>query len=185
MPTPKNPPKHDKNDRNLISTESDAYLSGLYQEFSGQVKRYHDLTAELLSLEARIELAEKTLSLTRDHLAMTIARTDSATPRGWDETLKSARFVGVRLADACMLLLQENKKMTLQELLIGLNKSMYRFHTNSPLREIHAALLRQPWVKKVGQTWTWTGNAEQQLPLRLRVLERPKVAGGLKDGSGK
>lgn len=184
MPTPKHAPKPEKPNQYLISTEANAFLNGLYREFREQAKRYHDLTAELLSLEARIELAEKTLCLTRDHLAMTIARTDSSTPRDWDEALRSTRFVGVRLADACMALLQENKKMTPQEILVGLNKAMFRFRTNSPLREIHAALLRQNFAKKVGPSWVWTGKAGHQLPLRLRTASG-KTAERSQNGSTK
>jgi len=78
------------------------------------------------------------------------------------------RFVGVRLVDACHALLQERNKMTTAELLKELNAGMYRFRTNSPLREIHAALLKQRRAKKVGDQWIWVGGGEQ-IPMRLRV----------------
>ncbi len=173
-PAPKPIPREDE--KHLISSESNSYLRGLFAEFRSQIERYSALTSHLLNLEARIELVEKTLCLTRDHLAMSIKQTEAATPRDWEQHLKGVRFVGVRLADACMALLQEAHKMTPEEILVGLNKGMFRFRTNSPLREIHAALLRQPSVKKVGETYVWTGGTHKQMPLRLRTTNIPTVA---------
>lgn len=165
-PKPKEHPPAPRTQTN----EATSYLGGLFAAFHEQTQQYAQLTSQLLHLEARIELAEKTLSLTRDHLNMTINQTDSAAPHAWDKVLLSVRFVGVRLADACTALLKEKKKLTPDELLSGLNSGMYRFRTNSPLREIHAALLKQSSVKRVGQYWLWSGTAEQ-LPLRLRVVK--------------
>ena len=158
--------------RQVHTHESTAYLQGLFNAFQEHVAEYNAMTAHLLEMEARIELAEKTLSLTRDHLNMTINQTEGAAPHEWDKVLNSVRFVGVRLADACMALLQEStqKKLTPDELLNQLNHGMFRFRTNSPLREIHAALLKQSSVKRSGSHWVWTGKAEQ-LPLRLRVMK--------------
>jgi hypothetical protein len=172
-----------KHNKPLSTTEATSFLRGLFQEFLAQTERYGKLTGDLLSLEARIELAEKMLCLTRDHLAMTIKNTDSALPNDWDSVLKSVRFVGIRLGDACIALLQERNRMTQEEILRGLNAGMFRFRTNSPLREIHAALLRHPSVKKEGRIWIWTGSNEQ-MPLRLRV-EKSLMVGPeiLKDGT--
>ncbi len=175
MPKENKPAQHRPLDPNQFSVESDAYLQGLFQELHRQGEQYLNYTEQVRNLEARLELAEKTLALTRDHLAMTIKRTDSARPRDWTKTFEHYRFVGVRLADACMALLQENKKMTSDELLAALNKGLFRFRTNSPQREIHAAMLRQSFAKKSGGCWTWTGKAEQQLPMRLRQTARPTV----------
>jgi hypothetical protein len=156
--------------------ESTAFLSGLFNELHQQMHKYNSLTGNLLSLEARIELAEKTLCLTRDHFAMTVARTQDALRKDWSTVLKSVRFVGVRLADACAKALQENTKMTPEQLLRELNDGMFRFRTNSPLREIHAALMRHPHVKKSGGSYVWVAPPmEEQLPMRLRVMEREIV----------
>src|SRR5260370_4671575 len=121
--------------------EATSFLRGLFDEFQQQKERYANMTAGLLSLEARIELAEKTLCLTRDHLAMSIEKTDSAVPNDWTKILNSVRFVVRRLADAGVTLLQDHGTMTPKEILTALNNGMFRFRTNSPLREIHAALL--------------------------------------------
>ena len=158
-----------------ITLESTLYMQGIFDAFREKKKEYVGLTAHLHQIEGQIDLAEKTLSLTRDYLAMAVKQTKHAAPHDWDTVLKSVRFVGVRLADACAVLLQESssKKLMPEKLLEGLNDGMFRFRTNSPLREIHAALLKQASVKRVGQQWTWVGNSEQ-LPLRLRVV-RPAV----------
>lgn len=176
MPKNKRAIAHDKPKHTHTTHESTAYLGGLFQEFCELTKKYNDLTGHLLSLEARIELAEKTLCLTRDHFAMTIARTQDAVPNDWSKVLNSVRFVGVRLADACAKSLQEHGKMTPEKLLRDLNDGMFRFRTNSPLREIHAALLRHPYVRKSGGVYTWVAPpAEKQLPMRLRVVRREMV----------
>jgi hypothetical protein len=154
--------------------EATAFVRGLFREFQEQTQKYHSLTAQLFALEGQIELVEKTLCLTRDHLAMTIRNTESAAPHDWDKVFHKVRFVGVRLADACKVLLQEKQKLTPEGLLAGLNEGMFRFRTNSPQREIHAALLRQSFAKKVGGAYEWLGEAEQQMPLRMRAM-RPRT----------
>ena len=164
------PKKHTNPDATETALEATSFLHGLFHEFQQQKQRYAGLAGELLSLEARIELVEKTLCLTRDHLAMSINKTDSAIPRDWAMVLSSVRFVGMRLADACLTLLRENQKMTPKEIVCGLNTGMFRFRTSSPQREIHAALLRQTSVKRVGNYWTWVGDGEQ-IKMRFRVVK--------------
>jgi hypothetical protein len=167
---------------NEISAESSSFLNALYQELNVQATKYKQLTRSLLDLEARVDLAEKTMCLTRDHLMSAIDRSDSAAPYDWSATLKQFRFVGVRLADACMALLKENQKMTAQEIFIGLNEGMYRFRTSAPLREIHAALLRQNFAKKdEDQSWVWTGTDEES-PMRPQVILRTPVASPVSEG---
>jgi hypothetical protein len=162
------------------TAEATAYLRGSYAEFLEQKKRYGHLTVEMLALQARVDLAERNLALTRDHLAITVSKTQDALPNDWAKALASARFVGVRLADACVAVLQERRRLSPTELLRAVNDGMFRFRTNAPLREIHAALLRHPHAKKVDGVWVWTGpgKGEEQQRLRLVgnsevVLERP------------
>ena len=164
MPTTNDKPKT----RLHPTIEVDGYVDGLYKEFHSQAHRYMELTRHFMEVEARVELAEKNLCLTRDHLAAAIARIDNATPRDWKKTFASVRFVGYRLADACVKLLRERKKLTSQQLLEALNNGMYRFRTNTPLREIHAALLRQQYAKRQGDTWIWRGPKKQET--RLQVI---------------
>jgi len=173
MPKLKKPTEHQ------VTTEASAFLGGLFTEFKEQTEKYQDLTAELFSLQAQIELAEKTLCLTRDHLAMVIDRTECYAPKNWDQVLQTVQFVGVRLADACSALLRKHKRLTPTQFLSGLNQGMFRFRTNSPLREIHAALLRQSFAKKDGDAYVWIGKAEKQMPLRMRVIKAPMLSQGV------
>ena len=169
-----NPADHRKSPEQKSGTtaESTAYLSGLFSEFLEQQHKYSQLTEELLSLEARIELAEKTLCLTRDHFKMTVARTQDALPKDWNKVLNSVRYVGIRLADACAQSLREHGKLTPEQLLRDLNEAMFRFRTNSPLREIHAALLRHPHVKKCSGAYVWVAPPDaKQVPMRLRMIK--------------
>ena len=175
MPKENKPAKQKEVNPDHFSVEADAYLQGLFQELHRQGQQYMQYTEQRHNLEARLELAEKTLSLTRDHLAMTIRRTDSATPRDWTHTLERFRFVGVRLMDACMALLQEKKKMTADELLAALNKGLFRFRTNSPQQRSTPPCCVRPSRKKNGSHWVWTGKVEQQLPMRLRLASNPNM----------
>jgi hypothetical protein len=165
--------KPDPNDADHIATsEAMAFIEGLQGEFAQQITKYHQLTRALLGLEARVELAEKQLCLTRDHLAMVVEKTDCVAPRDWKKTFESVRFVGYRLVDACLELLQEKKIMTAKELLEELNHRMFRFRTNTPFREIHAALLRQTSIKRTKDGWTWIGaDAEQKRFTLVRGTE--------------
>jgi hypothetical protein len=150
--------------------ESGAYLDGLFEDFSQQVGRYHELTAHLMGLEARLELAEKTLILTRDHLGMALKTSEGDTTHhrhNWKQLSTKVRFVGMRLVDACTSVLKEHGKMTPQDLLDAINEGTFRFRTNAPLREIHAALLRHPHVNREGAYYIWTAPKEEQIKMQL------------------
>src|SRR5882762_10031357 len=91
--------------------ESSAYLEGLFDDFEQQMNRYKSLTAHLMGLEARLDLAEKTLSLTRDHLKIALQDMEGNrrqyTPRFTRESAK-VRFLGMRLIDACEQVMAEH-----------------------------------------------------------------------------
>lgn len=140
------------------TVEATYFLGGLFGEFRKQVDRYKALTCQLMDLEARIEITEKTLCVIRDHLAVTIETTETAMPHDWEPILRSVRFVGLRLVDACVILLQERKRLTQKEIINELNAGTFRFRTNSPIREIHAALMRHPMVRREEDCWVWIGD---------------------------
>jgi hypothetical protein len=181
------PKKREKTD----TLESGAYLDGLFQDFSQQVARYHELTAHLMGLEARLELAEKTLILTRDHLKMALKTSEGDTTRhfrDWKSLATKVRFVGMRLVDACTAVLKEHVKMTPTKLLETINEGTFRFRTNAPLREIHAALLRHPHVNREGDFYIWTAPKEEQMRMPLKLSkqasttspeDKPKIAAAL------
>lgn len=161
MPKPMPPLSH-------TTVEATAFLAGLHQEFRDQIEKYRDLTRQLHEMEARVELTEKTLCLIREHLRLAVGRAEAAFPRDWERDFNAVRFVGVRLADACVAVLRDlGGPLSLEEIMCGLNLGMFRFRTSSPLREIHAALLKQRQVKKVGDKWVWVGEQPHQTKLRL------------------
>ena len=181
MPKRAVPPKDQKAPKKYPTTEAVSWVSGLFSEYSEQLERYHELTANLLSLQARVEVVEKNLCVTRDHLALAIEKSEESMPETWKYALNRARYVGTRLADVCLGLLKERKRLTMTEMLNELNLGMFRFRTNTPAREIHGALLRQPYVKRTADGWLWNGPdiVEAHIPpteptsLRL-ILNEPR-----------
>ena len=159
--------------------ESGAYLKGLFKDFEEQVSRYKGLTGHLMEIEARLQLAEKTLCLTRDHLEMALATTEGSEDRAKEFKRQSAkvRFVGMRLTDACTTVLKEHGKMTPAKLLDGVNEGTFRFKSNAPLREIHAALLRHPDVKREGNFYIWNAPQGVQIQMRLQGSRRSLATG--------
>lgn len=142
----------------------------MYETFKENVDRYAALTKHEREIQARLELAEKTVCLTRDHLVDTVRQAEgAATPADWQPLLNDVRFVGVRLVDACLTALREKKRLSPEELLINLNAGSYRFRTTSPLREIHAAMLRQRRARKVGNDYVWAAGGET-VEMRPRLV---------------
>jgi hypothetical protein len=176
MPKAPKPPKSPEPER-VTATEVRSFAVGLYEEFLAQWARYHETTSQLFKLQAKLEVIEKNLCVTRDHLALTLADSEPSVPDEWKVMLGKVRFVGVRLADACVALLRERKKMTHTEMWNDLNNGAFRFRTTSPAREIHAALLRQQNVKRTPDGWLWIGSDDaqaQQEPLRLVEVNEKK-----------
>jgi len=69
-----------KKPKQFATTEAVSWVGGLYEEFADQLCRYHELTAHLLGLQARVELVEKNLCVTRDHLALQIEKAEEKSP---------------------------------------------------------------------------------------------------------
>jgi hypothetical protein len=153
--------------------EAESYVQGAYEELRAEQQRYLNLIQLLQQTEARINLTEQKICLTRDHLQLTLAECkDAIQPRNWDRTFAAIRFVGVRLGDACMMLLSEHKSLTTEQLRHNLDHGMFRFRTAAPFREIHAAMIQQRGAEKVGEKWVWRGGGEKQIALRMRRPER-------------
>ena len=89
---------------NTTTLESNAYLSGMLNEFQAEVGHYQELSGKIMEFEARLELTEKKLSLIREHLAMAIRTTEGSHSSMFAQFVdmsSKVRFVGVRLVDAC------------------------------------------------------------------------------------
>jgi hypothetical protein len=138
----------------------------LFATFHGTFAKYNELLAAEREIQARLETAEKTVALTRDHLIDSLRNADdAATPDEWKPLLDGVRFVGVRLVDACLTLLQEHGRLGSNGLLERLVAGGFRFRTASPLREIHAAMLKQQTARKAGNEYVWLGDSG---PVALR-----------------
>ncbi len=138
-----------------LTLERVGFVTGLFEELDHARSYYLQLTQRMSELQGRMDVAERNLCVTRDYLMRQLSQTDEDVPKGWQKLLNEIRFVGVRLGDACLKLLRENRRMTTEQLLSGLNDGQFRFRTGYPLREIHAALLRQPRVDRVRDEWVY------------------------------
>ncbi len=136
-----------------VTLERRGFVDGLFMELHSQLHHHIELVEQMATLQARIEITERNLALTRDHLLVVLSRSDDAVPPNWQTVLAQVRFVGVRLGDACLEVLKEHPTLTTQELLDALNRGQFRFRTGAPLREINAALLRHPRIKRVDDRW--------------------------------
>lgn len=168
--TVKRKPKHPEA---TDTSEAVGYLEGLHQEFQEQLHKYLALVHQQMQLQARVELAEKLVCVTRDHFVMATQSTEGTLPRDWSDTFAAARFVGVRLSDACVDLVRQHNRLSPENLLCYLNNGQYRFRTNAPLREIHGALLKQASVSKDGQDYVWAGE-QRNLP-NLKAVPVPAL----------
>jgi hypothetical protein len=153
------------------TAEREGFVDGLLEALTTQVATHVDLVRQLANLQGQVSITERTLRITRDHLNEVLSHTKEATPPHWREVVASVRFVGARLGDACTQILSNAlEPMALEDILDELNSGQFRFNTGSPLREINAALLRQPHAKRDKETaqWTWTGPRDGQMPLGRR-----------------
>lgn len=139
----------------LHTMERDAFVQGLFNELNDQIKRYKGIVHQLSELKARVMIVERNLRLTREHLRMVLGQTEEEVPTDWEKKLDTVKFVGTRLGDACVEIMRTHKKLPMNEIVKALNNGQFRFRTSTPLREINAALLRQPYVKREGEYWVY------------------------------
>lgn len=146
--------------------EANAYLDGMFHDFTSEIERYQEFTSHMMQLEARIELSEKRIALTRDELNLALKTAEGGPDHQrmaqFRELSSKVQFVGMRLVDACTTVLKKHGRLTPEKLLDAINEGTFRFRTNAPRREIHAALLRHPTVERRGNCYVWTGTKEEQ-----------------------
>lgn len=135
--------------------ERRAFVDGLFDELVEQTARYQEFTHEWLTMQGRMEMCEKAVRATRDHLLTSLEQTDEEVPLDWRKTLDTVRFVGARPADACLTVLRERGNVTTDGLIKELNRGGYRFNSPYPQREIQASMMRHPHVTRVGDLWTY------------------------------
>lgn len=145
--------------------ERQNYLEGLQIELANQFGRYNELLIEYSRLLGQLEVAERGVVLSRDHLLASIDCRDmengDVCPQCMPELVGSIRFTGTRVAEAALTVLRENGTLDSDEMVAALNAGGFRFRTPTPMRELHAALLQQRrLVKRVGDQWTYIGKEE-------------------------
>lgn len=143
-------------DLRIPSVERMGYVEGLLRELDSQTKHHIHLVQQLAELQARTDISERNLRLTRDHLLSTLESTKEDVPLNWREATSRVRFVGARLGDAAMEVLKSRPTpLSVGELEAALNEGQFRFRTGHPKREIHAALLRQRAAQRNPEDDTW------------------------------
>jgi hypothetical protein len=120
------------------------------------------LVRQTSDLQGRLAIAERNLRLSREYLKVIMGETGEEVPGDCQKVLNRIRFVGTRLGDACLQILQDKRSVTSQEMLDELNSGQFRFRTGSPLREINAALLRQPRAKRDGDRWMYVPKSKRR-----------------------
>ncbi|MPZ22762.1 MAG: hypothetical protein GEU28_04310 [Dehalococcoidia bacterium] len=146
------------------SAERIAFVQGLLDELQGQTAKHIERVMELAHLQAQLEIGERNLIATRDYLNSVLSQTKETVPHGWQALIRSLRFLGARLGDACVQVLRESEgPLEVAQIEGALNAGQYRFRTGTPRREIHAALLRQPRVKRTDDGgWFYTQESGTQ-----------------------
>lgn len=139
----------------MPTLERRAFIDGLFDELNEQTQRYSSLIHQFFQLEARVQVNERTMKATRDHLLAALNEVGEEVPANWEQVLSRVRFLGLRLADACMEVLRDRGTITMDDLREELDNGMFRFNTPTPMREINAALLRQAHVRRDGDLWIY------------------------------
>ena len=156
--------------RSTITLERRAFVDSLVGELDAQLRRHLGLVKEEIALQAKIMITEKNLAATRDHLYTMFENTDEEVPKDWKKVLAKVEFIGMRLGDACIAVLKRKSPIATEGLLEELNGGQFRFRTGHPLREIHAALMRHPDVKRDLRTDTWIYESTKDEQKRTREV---------------
>lgn len=145
--------------------EEHSYIDGIWKEFLSEKVHYKQLVAQLMGLQGQVDLAEGRLRLTRDHVVRRFSDSPLLAPPHWEDEMRSVRFVGVRIGEACLTVLSEMGRATSEELADALSHGDFRFRTNSPLREVHGAMIRQQDAIREGGMWVYQGAQRPPIPM--------------------
>lgn len=155
------------------SAERVGFVGGLFNALQDLLHTHTHIVLELGEIQGRFDISERNLRATRDHLLATVESSGEHVPKDWRKVIDQVRFLGARLGDAAIEVLKnEDDPCTLSEIHDVLNNGGFHFRTGTPLREIHAALIRQPGAKRDPETDTW----RYELPQPMREVRRtPKM----------
>lgn len=140
------------------------YSTGVFKEFKAQAESYTDVLRQLAELEGRLQMMQSTISRARAAFAEHVGGWNDTSnpyetkiPKDWQDVWASIRFVGKRLGDAAVEVLQESQEpLDTHSIRWKLTYGGYRFRTANPDREVHAALLRVRDAERLGDKWICT-----------------------------
>ena len=122
-------------------------------ELRERAERYAAAAAEAERLERRIAQGERRLAAAGEHLLSALEADGAEAPAAWRSALLRARMAGASAGEACAILLAEHGPLTTSGLRTELERAGFRFRGATPLREIHAALIRNSRVRRDGARW--------------------------------
>ena len=141
--------------------------SELASKVLGAKSAWEDAKLHLEQAKTEYEYAEKRLVLARQELSLEHGRTapevdwarEVTAGFGYEEeildSLSSVEFVGVPIGQASRSALAYLRKATLTRLVDRMRGRGFQFATEVPAREVHGALVKQPWARKDSKKDTW------------------------------
>ena len=128
-------------------------IGGMFAELRERAERHAAAAAEAERLERVVAHGERRLAAAGEHLLAVLEAEGMEAPAGWRDALLRARMAGASAGEACAILLEEHGPATAAGLKTMLERAGFRFRGAAPLREIHAALIRNSRVRRDGGLW--------------------------------
>jgi len=151
-----------------MPTNSSSWLE-LAREVRNAKQQWQQRKLEHERAESELNYAQKALALAHERFWLmwhqhpepeadgTASELD---PEGLWQVLESVQFVGEPIGAACKSALRELKRATVERLVDYLAERGFQFVSEVPVREVHAALIKQWWaVKDHGpDEWVYQGD---------------------------
>jgi hypothetical protein len=103
--------------------------------------------------ERRLVLANERYRV--EHLAHPDPLSEGVIPLELSHVLETVQYLGFSLKAACRWVLEGFGAASAEEIADRLEEGGFQFKSDVPVREVHAALLKQPWAKKNQETGMW------------------------------
>jgi hypothetical protein len=138
---------------------------------------------ELERARSQYEFAERRLVLAKERFYLELRahpepQSEGLLPRDLDEVISSVQYMGDSIKSACKWVLGAWMAASSEEIADRLEEGGFQFKSDVPVREVHAALMKQPWAKKNQATGMW----EYQDVLRLYRPDDPDLPSLLENG---
>jgi hypothetical protein len=128
---------------------------GLRNEFLTAKSEWEDAAFALHRAKARYDFAEKSLVLAREQLLINAMRTGHAPDAATITELRPVEYLGKTIKQAAQQALYELQSATIDTLAEHMMQRGFQFSAEVPVRELHGALVKQPWAWRNGQTGEW------------------------------